>query len=113
LYYNPGVESLKDLALASNSFKKIPSGVITLGRHLKLLNISRNLLTALPDDIDKLSGLTMLNISNNNVTRLPSSIGKLSKLTEFIANNNKIQELPKYTPHIHFDNLETNKHNNS
>jgi Leucine-rich repeat (LRR) protein len=60
-------------------------------QHLKILNLSNNMIVNIPDSIGELRSLTELNLSNNNIgNSIPDSIGKLHSLTELNLSNNQI-----------------------
>jgi hypothetical protein len=59
------------------------------------LNLPGNRLTALPESIGELTGLTALNLPGNRLTALPESIGRLRGLTELDAAQNELASLPE------------------
>ncbi|CAG9860792.1 unnamed protein product [Phyllotreta striolata] len=59
------------------------------------LDISSNVLTAMPKDINMFQDLLVLNLQGNLLTQLPEEIGDLKKLTTLSLNHNKLSELPK------------------
>jgi Leucine-rich repeat (LRR) protein len=59
------------------------------------LDLSRQVLTELPDSIGELDSLLELDLSNNQLTRLPDSIGNLHRLTQLYLRSNNLTELPE------------------
>ena len=51
---------------------------------LQSLNVSRNRLTELPEDIGNLSALQSLDVAVNKLTTIPDGIGKLSHLKKLL-----------------------------
>ena len=54
------------------------------------INVSHNILTALPVGIETLKCLTNLDVSHNELTSLPSQLGGLKYLNNFDASHNKL-----------------------
>ena len=86
--------SNKYRAINSNKLTIIPKEVFTL-KHLKILDLSRNIISELPEYIDKLTSLSELNLGENKLTSLPESIGHLTNLTELSLVANKLTSLPE------------------
>ena len=86
-------QHLKVLSLSSNRLSKLPDE-ITLLKNLEELDISDNLLTELPAQIGGLSSLRTLSLEHNRLRELPASIGRLNSLRELRANDNKLRRLP-------------------
>jgi internalin A len=61
---------------------------------LKSLDISYNLLSSLPPEIEQLSQLTQIIMSYNKICSFPPAIGRLLNLHEIIAYNNNLSSLP-------------------
>ena len=63
-------------------------------RSLKMLDVSQNKLTALPESIVNLPSLSVLDVSNNDITRLPLSIGKMrGTLRKLVLHGNAIRSI--------------------
>ncbi|XP_066581605.1 leucine-rich repeat protein 1-like [Prorops nasuta] len=89
---------LKELYLAHNQLGKTvkwtwldQSPIIN---NLRLLDISNNLLSFLPNQIGKLKNLTDLKVNQNLLKYLPHSIGNLSNLQYLNISKNSISQLP-------------------
>lgn len=63
-------------------------------RSLKQLNLQKNRLTFLPDEIGCLKTLESLDVSFNKLNNLPDSIAGCSSLKTLNASNNNIQTFP-------------------
>jgi internalin A len=63
-------------------------------KNLKLLNLSYNRLTEIPESITRLKKLTALYLSHNQLADLPGSITRLRNLTTLYLNDNGLTELP-------------------
>ncbi|XP_049887678.1 E3 ubiquitin-protein ligase LRSAM1-like [Pectinophora gossypiella] len=79
---------IKVLNLSYNIFSKIPDDI----RHLISLNelyIQGNLIKEIPESIECLQNLQILDISNNRLTRLTPAVGKLKSLRKLNITENK------------------------
>jgi len=86
--------SIRILNISKQGLKKLPENIGDLSQ-LKRLDISGNKLTNLPESIGNLSQLTDLDISGNKLANLPESIGNLSQLTDLDVSGNKLANLPE------------------
>ncbi|XP_063973495.1 leucine-rich repeat protein 1 [Diachasmimorpha longicaudata] len=92
--------SLTELIVSNNSLGSGGNnkfgwmGEGNLSKTLRLLNLSGNGLTYLPNQIGKLRKLVTLNVSCNALTILPTSIGTLSSLKYLDVSHNSIDSLP-------------------
>ncbi|KAK1434248.1 hypothetical protein QVD17_11168 [Tagetes erecta] len=128
----PPIQSEKLYTFSIQSFHDCPEMVVTQDcvtlppkffehfRYLKTLDMSRNMLVMIPDDVDKLINLCYLNLSHNpfyelpetvcnlpnlqalkliacyHLTKLPQNIGKLEKLRHLeIDETTSLVTLPK------------------
>ncbi|XP_011304389.1 leucine-rich repeat protein 1 [Fopius arisanus] len=67
----------------------------SLSRTLKLLDLSGNELTDLPNQIGRLRNLVTLNVSHNNLRSLPTNVGTLSSSLKYLdISHNSIESLP-------------------
>ncbi|KAJ8967571.1 hypothetical protein NQ317_001783 [Molorchus minor] len=67
---------------------------------LKILNISNNSFTSLPDDIFLLNNLRELYMHNNQIKKLPNAICKLVNLKILDVSNNVLKSLPENIGHL-------------
>ncbi|XP_014357859.2 leucine-rich repeat-containing protein 57 [Papilio machaon] len=86
-------DNLRNLDLSKNKIRCIPDEINRL-KHLKQLNLSANCITNLPDSLFSVKKLEMLNISSNAIASLPQHIANLSNLKQVYLNNNKFKEFP-------------------
>lgn len=68
-------QNTKDIAIGQTDMKK----VIKLQK-LQVLDLSRNRLMALPEEIDNMKTMRFLSVMHNNLERLPLSLGYLESL---------------------------------
>ena len=95
---HPGLDlsRLVELNASDNQISKLPAELLLLCRSLRTLNLKRNVLERLPDELVAITALRSLDVSRNQLSSLPSGMGKLG-LTALSAADNKIVE----TPHVH------------
>lgn len=86
-------DNLRNLDLSKNKIRCIPDEINRL-KHLKQLNLSTNSIVNLPDSLFSVKKLEMLNISYNTIASLPQQITNLSNLKQIYLNNNKFKEFP-------------------
>ena len=94
-------KELEELDLSSyeannrEKLTRIPEEVFEL-THLKVLNLSHNLLSKLPDYFDNFPNLEVLYLSSNRLSKLPPSFTSLSNLTTLDLSENKLYNLPDF-----------------
>ena len=88
--------SITKLEAQQNKISILPPQILMggLSIHLKSLDLSRNLLSALPDEIGMLDQLQQLNLQQNRLSSLPWSIGYLTSLVELQLGHNQINSIP-------------------
>jgi hypothetical protein len=86
------------LDFESQSLKVMPSISASVSSVLVDLNISRNQLTALPDEIGDFVALKRFDCSRNAVRLLPSTLGNLSQLVSLNALSNQLRPYQRSLP---------------
>ncbi|KAK7069739.1 hypothetical protein SK128_028229, partial [Halocaridina rubra] len=87
------VPHLRILDVSHNQITSLPQ-TFHLLLHLRELNISYNKLRTVPETVTRLSKLQVLNIAHNNITELSYSFSKLKNLTKLNVSYNNIRALP-------------------
>lgn len=85
-----GIQRL-DLGCGLETF---PTEIFDLADSLKVLNLSGNALSRLPDDLYRLKHLQVLFVSDNRFTELPACLGKCTQLRMIGFKANRIQHVP-------------------
>lgn len=91
---------LRNLDLSKNRLTSLPDDVCKL-KLLKQLNLDTNKIDTIPESICNMKKLELFNISNNLVRFLPESFCKLSNLKQVYLNNNSLKEFPKQLLGLH------------
>ena len=71
----------------------MPQQVLEL-KELKILDLSRNTITTIPDNMS-FDKLRVLDLSYNKITAVPDSVWELPKLQALLLSNNKIKSIPE------------------
>ncbi|CAH2269087.1 leucine-rich repeat-containing protein 57-like [Pararge aegeria] len=87
-------EHLRNLDISKNKIAIIPEDISRL-KFLKQLNVSTNAIQVMPSSLANLKKLEMLNVSFNSISCLPESYSSLTNLKQIYLNNNKFKEFPK------------------
>lgn len=82
------------LQISDHKLKEIPPDVFNLCDRLRNLDLSKNKLTNLSDDISKLKLLKQLNLDSNKLEWLPDALVNLKKLEMLNVSNNLLAALP-------------------
>ncbi|XP_038209351.1 leucine-rich repeat-containing protein 57-like [Zerene cesonia] len=82
------------LQISNHRLKEIPEEVLNLADHLRNLDLSKNKISSIADDISKLKLLKQLNLNTNSIHDLPNSISNLKKLEMLNISSNSISKLP-------------------
>uniref|UniRef100_A0A667WNZ2 Leucine rich repeat containing 18 n=1 Tax=Myripristis murdjan TaxID=586833 RepID=A0A667WNZ2_9TELE len=87
--------NIDELDLSRNLIQKLPDDIGNF-RSLSWLDLHSNKLEAVPESIGKLMGLTHLNLCNNYLTSagLPATLGSLSGLKSLNLGLNRLDALP-------------------
>ena len=81
-------------------------------KHLERLNLSGNLISHVPGEIENLEKLTFIDLSRNRLTTLPKEISQLKSLIRIDVNFNELLFLPEsigYLNHLTVLNLNYNQ----
>lgn len=82
------------LRLTDQGLTALPTDLSPLAGQLKVLDLSKNALTALPDSLAALTGLRTLILLDNQLTALPDAFAELTELRILDARRNKLRDLP-------------------
>lgn len=83
-----------ELDLSSNILSALPPKLVKLS-HLRILRLSRNRFTDFPPVICELFSLRELHLEENQITTIPSTIQNLKALSLLNVTHNRLAELPK------------------
>ncbi len=86
--------TVRMLDLSNNQLTTLPESITKLPS-LKRLFLSNNQLITLPESIGDLQSLEILGLGINQLTTLPESIGKLQSLKKLFLGNNHFTTLPE------------------
>lgn len=89
------------LKLSDFKFKEIPSDVFNLSDKLRNLDLSKNKISVLPEDICKLKTLKQLNLETNKLEAIPDALANVKKLEILNFSNNMIASLPRLFGTLH------------
>ncbi|CAH1251184.1 LRRIQ4 [Branchiostoma lanceolatum] len=87
------VSGLLYLDLSKQGLTSIPEEVFDI-TDLEVLDVSNNKLTSIPEAIGRLQKLYRLDADGNMLTSLPQAIGSLKKLTQLYIDDNQLTEVP-------------------
>jgi Leucine-rich repeat (LRR) protein len=74
-------------------------------QHLEHLDLSRNLLLTLPEELSNLKNLQTLNLLSNNLQKVPSFLSKFKRLKYLNLGSNNLNDIPS-----HLSELQTLEH---
>ncbi|XP_010610286.1 leucine-rich repeat-containing protein 69 isoform X1 [Fukomys damarensis] len=87
--------SLKALHLFGNRICRFATGACDGLQNLILLNLNKNRLTQLPQEVNRLKSLTCLSINYNQLTSIPRELCFLENLSELHFNYNQLICIPE------------------
>lgn len=93
------LKSLKVLAVSSNRLSSIPNDIGYL-TSLVNLDLSKNAIKSLPNSFEKLTNLQDLNLSFNEFINVPTCLCALPKLCKLLLDGNKIKKIPSEFHHL-------------
>ncbi len=102
--------SARELRLAGCGLTEVPREIFGLADTLEILDLSDNALTALPDDLGRLTKLRVLFCSGNRFERLPPVLGDCSALSQVGFRGCGLREVPAEAlpPHLRWLTLTDN-----
>jgi len=92
--------SIITVQLSHNHIPNIPSLAVERLVSLRVLDLSNNELTRIPEDFGKLHSLVQLDLSYNHLTILPDSISSLRFLHTLSLRGNQLSELSNGIAHL-------------
>ena len=90
----PGAK-VSNINISKNVLTEMPKQIENYATTLSELDVSRNKLTYIPPFVGNLSKLTYLDISNNQISSLPDEILSLGHLMQITASVNRFSSIPK------------------
>jgi Leucine-rich repeat (LRR) protein len=86
---------LETLILADNGLWDLPAQIGRL-RRLRMLDVGHNQLTAVPEELGDLEGLSdFLYLHDNRLSELPFALGRLTKFRYLTISENAFESLPE------------------
>ncbi|XP_047459292.1 leucine-rich repeat-containing protein 18 [Mugil cephalus] len=94
--------NIDELDLSRNQIQKLPDNIGNF-QSLRWLDLHSNKIESVPESIGNLVGLTHLNLSNNRLTSmgLPSTLGSLTSLKTLNLGMNQLDALPHTMATLH------------
>ena len=89
------LSNLKLLDMSGNNINEIDGNLIKGLSSLVELDLSKNKIRYIPNNIQFLTFLEVLKISNNQLLELPEELGVLTRLKKLFLNENSLQFLPR------------------
>ncbi|KAL6334001.1 hypothetical protein AAG906_000052 [Vitis piasezkii] len=92
---SPNCPNLSTLFLQDNSLKMITDSFFQFMPNLRVLDLSRNAMTELPQGISNLVSLQYLNLSQTNIKELPIELKNLGKLKFLLLHRMRLSSIPE------------------
>ena len=89
------LNNLKLLDMSGNNINEIDGNLIKGLSSLVELDLSKNKIRYIPNNIQFLTFLEVLRISNNQLLEIPEELGVLTRLKKLFLNENSLQFLPR------------------
>ena len=89
------LSNLKLLDMSGNNINEIDGNLIKGLSSLVELDLSKNKIRYIPNNIQFLTFLEVLRVSNNQLLELPEELGVLTRLKKLFLNENSLQFLPR------------------
>jgi Leucine-rich repeat (LRR) protein len=86
------ITCLRDLEISYNKLRFLPD--LRALRFLKRINLSHNILEALPEELCEVQTLVKLEAGDNRIRALPASVSKLTALSVLSLKNNSLESIP-------------------
>lgn len=102
---------LRQLTVTEGSITSIPAFAFRPLVNLVKLNLSNNLLEAVPEGLDQLVNIKYINFADNYITDLKNLPKNLTNLTTLNFNNNKLQNLSGLENLITLEKIDLRKNN--
>jgi Leucine-rich repeat (LRR) protein len=91
-FYNPNTKTYKILSQA-HKLNYFPN-VDNIPKETRLLFLTGNNISEIPDSIGELTNLVMIAMGKNRINKISPEIGKLTKLRKISLEHNKLESLP-------------------
>ncbi|XP_052892001.1 leucine-rich repeat-containing protein 1-like [Anopheles moucheti] len=90
----PERHNIEEIYLKENLIHRLPDWFFVRMSHLRFLCLAGNMISSLPDQIDRMVCLETLDLSDNALHGLPPTVGRLQRLSKLLLNGNYIEQLP-------------------
>ncbi|XP_062596866.1 uncharacterized protein LOC134258357 [Saccostrea cucullata] len=85
---------IQNLVLTKNNLTTLPKEVFSTLKHLKIVDVSENILESLPETIGQCEFLEILRLQENNLRDLPMELAQCTNLQVLNISRNLMDELP-------------------
>ncbi|KAA6428309.1 hypothetical protein WJX79_008533 [Trebouxia sp. C0005] len=82
------------IALRDGNLKALPSAALEVGPAARVLDLTNNHLTYLPDQISSFTNLSRLILASNQLNALPPCLSTLTSLKVLVLDSNQLTSLP-------------------